>query len=270
MIVFPNAKINLGLQVTAKRPDGYHNIATIFYPLPACTDTLEAVRADRFSFTASGLSIEGGIEKNLCFKAYTLLQTDFELPPVAIHLHKVIPMGAGLGGGSADGAFMLVLLNQLFQLNLSNENLTGYALKIGSDCPFFILNKAAYATGRGEILEPLEIPQLANKKILLVNPGLHINTGWAFSQLQPKNDHPYLPEIIQLPLDQWKGRLQNDFEPIIFATNPALEIIQAKLYEAGALFAGMTGTGSTMFGIFEQIPGNYHKIFDPSCKLILA
>ena len=269
MIVFPNAKINLGLQVTAKRPDGYHNIATIFYPI-VCTDILEAVRADSFSFTTSGLSIDGGIEKNHCFKAYSLLQTDFNLPPVAIHLHKVIPMGAGLGGGSADGAFMLVLLNQLFQLKLSNEALASYALKIGSDCPFFIMNKAAYATGRGELLEPLEIPQLAGKKILLVNPGLHINTGWAFSQLQPKNNHPFLPEIIQQPLAQWKGRLQNDFAPIVFATNPELEIIQSKLYGAGALFAGMTGTGSTMFGIFDQIPGNYHKIFAPSYRLILA
>lgn len=269
MIVFPNAKINLGLQVTAKRPDGYHNIATIFYPL-ACTDILEAVKADTFSLTTTGLPIDGSIEKNLCFKAYSLLQTDFNLPPVALHLHKLIPMGAGLGGGSADGAFMLVLLNQLFQLNLSNETLARYALKIGSDCPFFILNKAAYATGRGELLEPLEIPRLAGKKILLVNPGLHINTGWAFSQLQPINDHPFLPEIIQLPLAQWKSRLQNDFQPIVFNTYPALEHIQAKLYGAGAIFAGMTGTGSTMFGIFDQLPHNYNKIFDPSCKLILA
>jgi 4-diphosphocytidyl-2-C-methyl-D-erythritol kinase len=193
---------------------------------------------------------------------------DFSIPPVAVHLHKVIPMGAGLGGGSADGAFMLLLLNQLFQLNLSNDSLIGYALKIGSDCPFFILNKPAYATGRGEILEPLGVPALNGKKILLVCPGIHINTGWAFNQLQMVNEHPYLPSLIQEPLEKWESLLGNDFEPVVFKAYPQLKSIQENLYSAGAVYAGMTGSGSTIFGIFDTLPTDYSKYFDLSCKLI--
>ncbi|ULQ53753.1 4-(cytidine 5'-diphospho)-2-C-methyl-D-erythritol kinase [Flavihumibacter fluvii] len=269
MIVFPNAKINLGLQVSAKRPDGFHNIASILYPI-ACSDVLEAVRSDHFSFSSSGLPIDASAENNLCYKAYFLLQKEFDLPPVSIHLHKIIPMGAGLGGGSGDGAFTLMLMNQLFQLRLNDEALRRYALDLGSDCPFFILNKPAYATGRGEILEPLEIPALKGKKILLVNPGLHISTGWAFGQLAPQKEHRKLPELILEPLNEWKGKLQNDFEPVVFKSYPQLREIQETLYNSGAIFAGMTGTGSTLFGIFDQLPGNYESLFDPRYRLILG
>ena len=176
MIVFPNAKINLGLQVTGKRPDGYHDISTIFYPLPVC-DMLEAVRAEEFSFNTSGLTIDSTGPGNLCVKAFQLLQKDFSLPPVAMHLHKIIPMCAGLGGGSSDGAFTLMLLDSMFNLGLTREQLIGYALQLGSDCPFFIVNEPCIARGRGEIMEPLQLPALRNKLFLLVNPGLHINTA---------------------------------------------------------------------------------------------
>ncbi len=253
MLLFPNAKINLGLQVMAKRPDGYHDIATIFYPLPLA-DMLEIIPATGFSFTQSGLPIDGPPEKNLCYKAWELLRDAQQLPPVAIHLHKQIPLGAGLGGGSSDAAFTLQLLNRVFQLQLTDEQLNGYALQLGSDCPFFMLNKPAYATGRGEQLTPLDIPALHGKKILLLNPGVHISTSWAFAQVRPAAPSVHLPDSIAQPPAQWKNRLPNDFEAPVFAAHNELAVIRHWLYAAGALFAGMTGTGSTLFGIFDEWP----------------
>lgn len=267
MIVFPNAKINLGLQVTARRQDGYHDIATVFYPV-SCTDVLEAVRAEKFSFTSSGLVIDASADNNLCVKAWKLLQHDYQLAPVAMHLHKNIPMGAGLGGGSADGAFTLRLLNDLFRLDIPEEKLLTYALRLGSDCPFFILNKPVYATGRGELMTPVNVPDLTGKKILLVNPGLHISTPWAFNRLTLKQHQTYLPDLVQQPVSGWKNNLENDFEKIVFQEYPQLETIQLKLYELGAIFAGMTGTGSTMFGIFNTFPEHPSADFPDNCKLI--
>lgn len=267
MIVFPNAKINLGLQVTAKRQDGYHDIATIFYPIP-CTDVLEAVKTDTFSFTSSGLTIDAPVEKNLCVKAWNVLNRDHHLTPVSLHLHKNIPMGAGLGGGSADGAFTLILLNKLFGLELSTEKLISYALELGSDCPFFILNQPVFATGRGEILSPLQIPALAGKKMVLVNPGLHISTPWAFQQLTPKMPDLNLTELVQQPVTEWKGRLDNDFETVVFEKHPQLEGIRQKLYNLGALFSGMTGTGSTIYGIFDVLPELSPQDFPDGCRMI--
>lgn len=269
MIVFPNAKINLGLQVTEKRPDGFHAISTVFYPV-ACTDILEVVRSEAFTFSTSGLPINGAVQQNLCYKAYEILQKTYDLPPVSVHLHKVIPMGAGIGGGSADGAFMLKLLNQLFDLGISDATLAQYALGLGSDCPFFIWNKPAYATGRGEILEPISLPALDGKKVLLVNPGLHINTGWAFSQLTPRQPAHNLKQIVQDPVPTWKGRVQNDFEPVVFAAFPALKNLVDNFYRAGALFAGMTGTGSTFYGIFDELPEEPAQFFDPSHKIYIV
>jgi 4-diphosphocytidyl-2-C-methyl-D-erythritol kinase len=269
LINFPNAKINLGLQVHNKRPDGYHNIATVFYPI-ACNDVLEIIRADEFSFSSSGLTIDVGFDKNLCYKAWSLLAADFQLAAVKIHLHKLIPMGAGLGGGSADGAATLLMLNQLFNLALNNEKLAGYAAQLGSDCAFFVFNTPMYATGRGEILEPITMPQLEHKKIMLVNSGLHIHTGWAFGQASPGIDQPDLTRLIQLPIEDWKDKLVNDFEAPVFAAYPQLADIKKKLYASGAEYAAMTGSGSTIFGIFNQSPAGHQQWFDASVQTILV
>ena len=261
MIVFPNCKINLGLQILNKREDGYHNLATVFHPV-AWHDMLEVVRKENdqpsdIEFSATGLPVSGDPATNLCVKAYRLLKKEFPtLPPVQLHLHKIIPMGAGLGGGSADGAFTVRLLNELFQLNLSREQLIGYALQLGSDCPFFIDNKPCYATGRGEVLEPVEL-QLNNYHLLIVNPGIHINTGWAFSQLNLQElnatPRPDLRQVVQQPVATWKEHLSNDFERPVFLAHPEVGALKDQLYAAGAVYAGMSGSGSTVFGIFGTV-----------------
>lgn len=251
MIIFPNCKINLGLNIVKKRNDGYHNLQTIFYPIPF-TDALEIIVAKEFSFTTTGLSIDTGSEKNLCVKAYQLLQPIYNLPPVHIHLHKAIPLGAGLGGGSADAAFTLLLLNKKFNLNLSSSKLIDFALQLGSDCPFFIINQPCYATGRGELLEPIELSLLKGKQLVIINPGIHVNTGWAFSQITPSKYPNSLQQTTLKPITEWKEFITNDFEAAVFNEHPSLPPIKQQLYDAGALFAGMTGSGSTIFGIFEK------------------
>lgn len=254
MLAFPNCKINLGLHILNKREDGFHNLETVFYPL-AFKDALELVPAanatTRVEFTGTGIIIDGDAADNLCVKAYHLLQKDFpQLPAVKIHLHKAIPMGAGLGGGSADAAFMLKILNDKFKLNLSTPQLLSYALQLGSDCPFFIINKPCFATGRGEVLEELTI-DLSACKILLINPGIHINTGWAFSNIAPALPAKSVKEIIQQPISSWKAELKNDFEAPVFAAHPAIKAIKETLYAQGAVYAAMSGSGSTVFGIFN-------------------
>lgn len=255
MVVFPNCKINLGLNILNKRKDGFHAIETVFYPVHF-TDALEIISGkanDRpVEFTGTGLKVEGNIEDNLCIKAYSLLKKDFpQLPPVKIHLHKVIPMGAGLGGGSADAAFMLKLMNDKFKLNLSSAQLINYSLQLGSDCPFFIHNKPCFATGRGEILEELNL-DLSSYKMILINPGIHINTGWAFSQIIPALPKRSIKEIIQQPVETWKTVLINDFEAAVFSAQPKIKEIKEVLYEQGAVYASMSGSGSTVFGIFSS------------------
>lgn len=253
MIVFPNCKINLGLHIISKRADGFHNLQTVFYPVPL-QDALEVVVSpeNQTSLSVTGISIDSPPEENICFKAYQLLKKDFpELPPVAIHLHKAIPAGAGLGGGSADGAFMLLLLNKKFHLQIPEDQLLRYALQLGSDCPFFIKNVPSYAGSRGEDLQQISL-DLSPCKIALVNPKLHINTGWAFSQIKPSGDRTSLQEIISLPPVQWKENLFNDFEAPVFAAYPEIATIKQKLYEAGAVYASMSGSGSTVYGIFSQ------------------
>ena len=259
MIVFPNCKINLGLSVLEKRQDGFHNLETVFYPV-SFTDILEIVPAnadvqDDVSFSASGLPIAGNPGDNLCIQAYQLLKTDFPiLPSVNMHLHKLIPIGAGLGGGSADGAFTLGLLNTLFDLQLTPAQLIQYAAKLGSDCPFFMVNKACAATGRGEILEEIEL-KLDDYVFVLVNPHIHINTGWAFSRLDLHNSSHRalsLQEAIHLPIETWKDVLINDFEKPVFEHYPVIKSIKDHLYDQGALYASMSGSGSTVFGIFDR------------------
>ncbi len=255
MISFPNCKINLGLNIISKRVDGFHDLETVFYPV-SIKDVLEIVQQQHettgVEFTSTGLSIDGDTSNNLCVKAYHLLKNDFpELPAIKMHLHKTIPMGAGLGGGSADGAFTLKLLNEKFQLNLSNDQLINYALQLGSDCPFFILNEPSFAEGRGEKLSPIKL-DLSTYRFLIINPGIHINTGWAFSQIQPKQPTKSIKQIIIQPIETWKGELVNDFEKAVFENHPEIKVIKENLYAHGAVYASMTGSGSTVFGIFNK------------------
>lgn len=266
MITFPNCKINLGLHILRKRSDGFHDLETIFYPI-ALQDALEIVHSEAataITFSMSGASLDIASSENICVKAYYLLKKDFpNIPSIQMHLHKAIPSGAGLGGGSADGAFTLLLLNDKFQLHISEDQLIQYALQLGSDCPFFIKNKACIGTGRGEKLEPIAL-DLSDYKIVIINPQIHINTGWAFSQLQPNAERFTLKEVIQQPITDWKHHLKNDFEEPIFKQYPEIEAIKQDLYNNGALYAAMTGTGSTVFGLFEKentltlsFPNNY-------------
>jgi 4-diphosphocytidyl-2-C-methyl-D-erythritol kinase len=254
LIVFPNCKINIGLNILGKGADGYHNLETIFYPLPLY-DVLEVIQhtniAQPCELFLSGIKIEGKPEDNLCTKAYYLLKKDHpQLPPVKIYLHKTIPAGAGLGGGSADGAFMLVLLNDKFHLHLSSEKLLGHALELGSDCPFFIINKPCFAQQRGEALEPVTL-SLSGYKLILVNPGIHISTRWAFSRVSYfTND---LKNMTGKPVEQWPELISNNFEDPVFKKFPEIAAIKDELYTSGALYASMSGTGSTVYGIF---PGN--------------
>ncbi len=261
MVLFPNCKINIGLNVTSKRADGYHDIATIFYPLhwydaveaiPVADSTRPASDAAHVQFTSTGLRVPGATGDNICLKAYQLLKKDFPaLPAVAMHLHKSIPTGAGLGGGSSDGAFTLLLLNKKFRLNLSTEQLLQYALTLGSDCPFFIINRPCYATGRGEQTTPLPL-DLSAYSFLIVYPGIHISTAWAFSQLIPAFPSTTVTSIVQQPVETWKDKLINDFELPVFRAHPPIEEIKKILYANGALYASLTGSGSAVYGIFSK------------------
>lgn len=254
MVIFPNCKINLGLNIIGKRVDGYHDLETVFFPL-LLKDCVEVIERTSFQFSTTGLDIEGNIEKNLCVKAYHLLKKDFpQLPTVQMHLHKAIPMGAGLGGGSADGAFTLKLLNKKFDLNLSEEQLINYSLQLGSDCPFFIINKPCFAMKRGEDLEQIDL-DLNNYKVVLVHPGIHVSTAWAFSQLSghiPRPDRYIIREILQKPIETWKHELKNNFEDPVFNKYPEINKIKNDLYNAGAVYSSMSGSGSAVYGIFEK------------------
>jgi 4-diphosphocytidyl-2-C-methyl-D-erythritol kinase len=258
VIVFPNCKINLGLQVLQKRSDGFHDIETIFYPVPL-KDALEIVVAQKGAQQSTivnyGTPVKGDATDNLCMKAWHMLKKDFpDLPAVQIHLLKNIPMGAGLGGGSADGAFMLQLLNNKFHLELSPQQLIRYGLQLGSDCPFFIINKPCFATGRGEILETVTI-DLSSWQLVLANPGIHVDTGWAFSQLNV-NDSLMKPaslkQAIVQPPDTWRHHLINDFEIPVFSKYPHIKALKENLYNMGAVYAAMSGSGSTVFGLFDN------------------
>lgn len=254
MIIFPNSKINLGLRINRKREDGFHDIETIFYPVGLC-DALEVISDPAETiFMATGISIPGEPSDNLCLKAYKLLKQDFpSLPFISVHLHKVIPMGAGMGGGSSDAAFFLKLMNEKFNLELTTDQLLQYALELGSDCPFFIINRPCYATGRGEIIEEIPV-DLSNYHFLLVHPGIHISTAEAFSGVHPRERKDSLKDIIGLHPSQWKDLLVNDFEEPIMKLYPGLSKTRELLYDAGALYASMTGSGSTFYGIFETKP----------------
>tara|TARA_B110000495_G_scaffold167770_1_gene154403 strand:- start:461 stop:1210 length:750 start_codon:yes stop_codon:yes gene_type:complete len=249
MIVYPNAKINLGLNVLRKREDGYHDISSVFYPVKECVDILEIIKSEEFEFTNSGISIPDG--ENLCEKAWKLLYTDFGIGNVKIHLHKQIAIGAGLGGGSADASFTLKALNKLFELHLTNIQLEKYALKLGADCPFFIDNTTKYVQGIGERMTSIDL-DLSNYDIRLVNPDIHISTKEAFSWVVPKSPEIQVDEIIELPIIEWKGKLKNNFEESIFEKHLQLEGIKDELYKQGSIYSSMSGSGSIVFGIFEK------------------
>ena len=260
MLCFPNCKINLGLYVTRRRDDGYHDIETVFYPV-GLRDVLEVVpaAADAIagkpvsSLHGSGLPVSGNDVDNLVWKAYQLLSNDYRgrVPPLDIYLHKVIPMGAGLGGGSADGAYMLRLLSDFCGLGLDNARLADYALQLGSDCPFFIYNKPQFATGRGEKMSPIAV-NLAGYSLQLICPQVHISTARAFRMLLPRPAAFDLRNIGHLPLQEWKDHIGNDFEAPVFGQHPELAAIKNQLYDQGALYAAMSGSGSSIFGIFPK------------------
>lgn len=252
MLLFPNSKINLGLNVVEKRPDGFHNIETIFYPV-GLSDALEIIIANdgNFEFNHTGLSIEGNAEDNLCIKAYRLLAEDFKLAPVKIHLLKVIPIGAGLGGGSSDGASTIKLLNKLFSLGLSIAGMAQYARKLGSDCAFFIENTPAFAFGKGDHFEPLRV-DLSTFTILIVVPPIQVNTSEAYSRVMPSKTGKSLKDIVLQSIHRWRDHLENDFERSVFSDHPRILQIKKQLYDQGAVFASMSGSGSAVYGIFEK------------------
>jgi len=251
MISFPNAKINIGLNITEKRADGFHNIESVFYPINLA-DILEINPSENLIFKNTGLLIENGdFNHNLCFKAFQFLQKDFAIPPVQIHLHKIIPSGAGLGGGSSDASFMLKLLNQVFELKLNTNQLEKYAGQIGSDCPFFITNQPAYVTEKGNNIKPLSL-NLKGYFIVLVHPGIHINTGQAYSKIKPAKPENSLKELINQPIEKWKNLIKNDFESVVFKEFDDIRKIKEKLYDSGALYASMSGSGSSVYGIFNE------------------
>jgi 4-diphosphocytidyl-2-C-methyl-D-erythritol kinase len=252
MLTFPNCKINLGLSIVEKRPDFYHNIETVFYPIPLF-DILEVVpsKNGETTFTSSGIVIPGGQNQNLCLKAYHLLANDYELAPVNIHLQKNIPIGAGLGGGSSDAAHTLVLLNDLFGLNLTSAQLINYASSIGADCPFFILNKPDFAYGVGNQFKDIDV-RLNDYFIVIVKPSIHISTAEAYAGITLNKKANSIDVLIQQHIDSWSLVLNNDFEPSIFRKYPEIENIKKILYEKGAVYASMSGSGSSVFGLFKS------------------
>ena len=262
MIVFPNAKINIGLNITEKRMDGFHNLETIFLPVNWC-DALEFVVADEVHFSSSGLYLFGDPESNLVMKAYRLLQKNFSLPPLKIHLHKAIPFGAGLGGGSSDGAFMLSMLNKRFGLSLSEAELEHYAVQLGSDCPFFIRNSPVFASGKGEVMEHIQSP-LNGLFILIVKPSVEVSTAKAFRYIVPEKPVNSLKTLIQLPVQDWKDQVANQFESSVFKQYTEIEVLKNRLYNLGAVYASMSGSGSCVYGLFHELPFGEKSLFPAS------
>ena len=254
MITFPNAKINLGLNIVEKRPDGYHNLETIFYPINL-QDALEVTRRENndkeYTLHISGSPLEGEPEDNLVVKAYKLLKKDYPgLLPVDIHMYKHIPAGAGLGGGSSDAACMIKLLNDKFSLGLSTERMEEYAVKLGADCAFFIRNKPVFATGIGNLFEPVEL-SLKGYHIILIKPDILVSTRDAFAEIKPVRPAVSLKEIVKQPMETWKNSMKNDFEDSVFKKFPEITAIKDELYDLGAVYAAMSGSGSSVYGIFK-------------------
>ena len=266
MINFPNAKINLGLNIIEKRNDGFHNIETFFYPVHLY-DVLEVVenkeRKSGLRLSSSGNIIPGSITDNLCIKVYDLLSKHHQLPPVNIHLHKIIPTGAGLGGGSADAAFFIKLLDQKFLLKLSDNEMRKYASQLGSDCAFFIENKPCFASGKGDVLEEISF-SLIGYTLVIVCPPVHVSTAEAYSGVIPKKSDVDMKSLLSvLYIKEWKENLKNDFEVSVFKKYPQIEPIKNNLYDAGAVYASLSGSGSAVYGLFESKP-DLNNLF-PGC-----
>jgi len=252
MVLFPHAKINLGLQVIEKRLDGFHNIVSCLYPINWC-DALEILEEPQFNFSTSGINIPGDPKHNLCVKAYQLIRERFDIPPVHVHLHKVVPIGAGLGGGSADGAFTLIGLRDMFDLPLSKPQLGQLAAKLGSDCAFFIDRRPVLATNTGDELEPITL-SFPDGYLLIVTPPIQVNTGKAYSRLTPRAPSWDLKESLSRNLTDWPNLITNDFEKPIFEQFPIIARVKEVLLEKGASFASLSGSGSSVFGIFNESP----------------
>jgi 4-diphosphocytidyl-2-C-methyl-D-erythritol kinase len=258
VLCFPNAKINIGLNITEKRKDGFHNLETIFYPVSIC-DALEFTNLSApnpnkpYTFHNSGISVEVPDEENIVIKAYELIRKNYQLPALQIHLHKNIPFGAGLGGGSADAAFMITSLNEAYNLNIPVEKQEEYASKLGSDCSFFIRNQPTFAYGRGELFKPVTL-DLNNYFILMIKPDIAVSTAEAYANIRPHQPEASLLDLIQLPIKEWEGKIINDFEESIFPKHPELKKIKEEIYASGALYAAMSGSGSTIYGIFDKEP----------------
>ncbi|WP_461787802.1 4-(cytidine 5'-diphospho)-2-C-methyl-D-erythritol kinase [Pedobacter sp.] len=250
MLTFANAKINLGLFLTEKRADGYHNLQTVFYPI-RINDVVELVDAEETSMLIKGVDIPGDAGDNICIKAFKILQKEFDLPNQQIVLLKNIPVGAGLGGGSSDAAFLVKLVNQKFNLGLSAEQMEAYVRPLGADCAFFVKNKPTYAFAKGDEFEELSV-DLSAYYLVLVKPPVHVSTAQAYSKVNVKQPSTSLKDLIHLPLQDWQAHIFNDFEPSVFQQYPQIEQIKTKLYQAGAKFALMSGSGSSVFGIFEN------------------
>jgi 4-diphosphocytidyl-2-C-methyl-D-erythritol kinase len=270
MICFPNAKINLGLNIVEKRSDGFHNIETVFYPMNWC-DALEVIENkgfqkgnEKINLSLSGIVVEGNTQDNLITKAYTLIDATHDLPPVKVHLHKNIPMGAGLGGGSSDAAFFIKLLNDKFSLNLSAIEQVNFAKQLGSDCAFFMENKPVYASGKGDVFSEVKI-DLSQYCIVVVYPAVHSNTALAYKGVVPVKPQKNIQSIIASEIKNWKEELTNDFEKTIFLQHPELQSIKNTFYTKGALYASMSGSGSALYGVFKNdidvkefnFPNNY-------------
>lgn len=253
MICFPNAKINLGLNIVSRRSDGYHNLETIFYPVPV-KDALEIiVREEQTSdtFIEAGIEVDSPPDSNLVMKALKLMRAHYDFPYIEVHLLKKIPFGAGLGGGSADASFMLKLVNKTFALEATDEELASLAVQLGADCPFFIYNHPVFAWGIGEIFEPVDF-SLKGYSFVLIKPDIHVSTKDAFSLIKPHEPEISLKEVIKKPVKDWKNIMVNDFEKSVFEKYPAIKEIKDYLYNKGALYASMTGSGSSVFGIFDK------------------
>lgn len=270
MITFPCAKINLGLNIVSKRPDGYHNLETVFYPIPL-TDALEIKYMDEkfpsespCDLKITGNDIDCNEEDNLVIKAYQLLAADFQLPRVHAHLVKRIPTQAGLGGGSSDAAYMIRLLDERFRLNIGIPEMERYAAKLGADCAFFITADPSYAEGIGDVLMPVDVPGagLGGYYLAVVKPSLAVSTRDAYAAIVPKTPAKCCRDIVRQPIETWKDELVNDFEAPIFAMHPELAAIKQSLYDAGAVYAAMSGSGSALFGIFREQPTGLEKEFE--------
>ena len=277
MITFPCAKINLGLNIVSKRPDGYHNLETVFYPIPL-TDALEIKYMDEkfpsespCDLKITGNDIDCNEEDNLVIKAYQLLAADFQLPRVHAHLVKRIPTQAGLGGGSSDAAYMIRLLDERFRLNIGIPEMERYAAKLGADCAFFITADPSYAEGIGDVLMPADVPGagLGGYYLAVVKPSVAVSTRDAYAAIVPKTPAKCCRDIVRQPIETWKDELVNDFEAPIFAMHPELAAIKQSLYDAGAVYAAMSGSGSAIFGIFKHKPANIEEQFDGMfCKVL--